>query len=94
MKKFIHNLKIFAVALTAIIISTSVFATSINGVINLNPTKAHPNASGTAFIDREYVSIQARGLKPDAIYTTWFVNTKPKKHETGAGTPPYMFKTD
>ena len=94
MKKIIHNLKIFAVVLTAIIISASVFATSTNGIINLNPTKAHPNASGTAFIDRGHVNIQVRGLKPDSIYTTWFVNTKPKKHETGAGTPPYMFKTD
>ena len=94
MKKIIHNIKIFAVVLTAIIISTSVFATRGNGFVNLNSTKSHPNASGTAFIDREHVSIQARGLQPDSIYTTWFVNTKPKKHETGAGTRPYMFRTD
>ena len=94
MKKFIHNVKISAVVLTAIIISTSVFATNTNGIINLNPTKAHPNASGSTFIGETHVSIQARGLKPDSIYTTWFVNTRPKKHETGAGAPPYMFKTD
>jgi len=94
MKKLIHNIKIFSVVLTAIIISTSVFAISGNGIINLNSTKAHPNASGTAFIGGEHVNIQARGLKPDSIYTTWFVNTKPKKHESGAGIPPYMFKTD
>jgi hypothetical protein len=40
------------------------------------------------------MSIQARGLKPDSVYTVWFVNMKPKKHETGAGAAPYMFKTD
>jgi hypothetical protein len=40
------------------------------------------------------MSIQARGLKPDSVYTVWFVNIKPKKHETGAGAAPYMFKTD
>ena len=28
------------------------------------------------------------------MYTAWFVNTKPKKHEAGAGQAPYMFKTD
>lgn len=63
-------------------------------LINLEPTKAHPAASGNALIDDQHVSVQARGLKPNAVYTVWFVNTKPKKHETGAGQPPYMFKTD
>jgi len=85
MKHITHNLKIFAVVLTAIFISTSGLAAGGKGVISLNPTKAHANASGTAFIDNEHVSIQARGLKSSSIYTVWFVNTKPKKHETGAG---------
>jgi hypothetical protein len=63
-------------------------------LIALEPTKAHPAASGSAFIDGQHVSVQARGLKPNAVYTVWFVNTKPKKHETGAGRAPFMFKTD
>jgi len=62
--------------------------------IALSPTPAHPNATGSAFIDGSHVNIQARGLKPDAVYTVWFVNMKPNKHETGAGSPPFMFKTD
>ena len=94
MKHITHKLKIFAVVLTAIFISASGLAASGKGVISLNPTKAHANASGTAFIDSKHVSIQARGLRSNSIYTVWFVNTKPNKHETGAGTPPYMFKTD
>ncbi len=60
----------------------------------LESTAKHPDASGTAFIGQEHVSIQARGLKPDSVYTVWFVNMKPNKHETGAGTAPYMFRTD
>ena len=40
------------------------------------------------------MSIQARGLKANSIYTVWFVNMKPKKHEAGAGSAPDMFKTD
>lgn len=60
----------------------------------LQPTPAHPDANGSAVIDRHHVSIQARGLKPDSVYTVWFVNLKPKKHETGAGSAPYMFRTD
>lgn len=45
--------------------------------IALSPTPAHPNASGTAFIDGSHVNIQARGLKSEAVYTVWFVNMKP-----------------
>jgi len=60
----------------------------------LESTEQHPDANGTALIDQKHVSIQARGLKPDAVYTVWFVNMKPKKNETGAGSAPYMFRTD
>lgn len=56
--------------------------------------KTHPNASGTATFSDDGLSIRARGLKPDKVYTVWFVNMKPKKNEIGAGSPPYMFKTD
>jgi hypothetical protein len=62
--------------------------------LTLDAIKDHPAAKGTAFFNDNYVSIQARGLKPDSVYTVWFVNMKPKKHETGAGSAPYMFKTD
>ena len=62
--------------------------------IRLEPVGNNNNANGTAVIDQDHVSIQARGLKPEAVYTVWFVNTKPKKHETGVGTAPYMFRTD
>ena len=61
--------------------------------LTLDATKDHPTAKGTAVIKDNYVSIQARGLNSNSIYTVWFVNMKPKKHETGAGVAPYMFKT-
>ena len=60
----------------------------------LMATKAHPNASGTASFSQDGLSIRAKSLQPDKVYTVWFVNMKPKKHEIGAGNPPYMFKTD
>jgi hypothetical protein len=62
--------------------------------IALTPTKMHPSASGSTIISDKSINVQTRGLKPDSVYTVWFVNMKPKKHETGAGTAPYMFKTD
>lgn len=62
--------------------------------ISLMATPKHPNASGAATIDDKSIQIEAEGLKPNSVYTAWFVNTKPKKHETGAGQAPYMFRTD
>ena len=60
----------------------------------LMASKAHPNATGTASFSKDSLSIQAKGLQPGKVYTVWFVNMKPTKHEIGAGNPPYMFKTD
>ncbi len=61
--------------------------------IILDPMKKHKAASGSAFIRSDSLSIEARGLKPNSVYTVWFVNKKPKK-EAGAGSAPYMFKTN
>lgn len=56
--------------------------------------KDHPKASATLDLSKDKIGIRAEGLKPDSVYTVWFVNMKPKKSEAGAGTMPYMFKTD
>lgn len=83
----------------ALIVIASMFVFSISWAAGgrtfvLEPTAQHPQANGTAVIDTGHISIQARGLKPDAVYTVWFVNMKPKKSEAGAGSAPYMFRTD
>ena len=62
--------------------------------LTLMAVKAHPNASGNAYFNENGLSIQAKSLRPNEVYTVWFVNMKPKKHEIGAGSAPYMFKTD
>jgi hypothetical protein len=87
--------KIMLSILVLVIAAFSISAMAGTGhELTLNATKEHPAALGTALIKDNYVSIQARGLKANSIYTVWFVNMKPKKHETGAGSAPYMFKTD
>ena len=72
-------------------------ATAWRTKIPLMATKMQQGGSGTTSINDESLSIHASGLKPNAIYTVWFVNMgpnmKPKAH-TGAGVSPYMFKTD
>lgn len=89
-----------------IIIILSVFAFVLPGIVGhafgtqgqykdaLAATPEHPDASGTLVITDTSIAIEAKGLKSNSVYTAWFVNTKPKKHEAGAGEPPYMFKTD
>jgi hypothetical protein len=87
----------FQIALI-ILISISIYSLSwamSNGhELVLDPTAKHPDANGTAVIADDHINLQARGLKPEAVYTVWFVNMKPKKNETGAGTAPFMFRTD
>lgn len=83
-------------AVTFAILTIGAFSWAAGGGVKvpLMATKQHPNASGTALIGSGNISIYAKGLKPNGVYTVWFVNMKPKKHEAGAGEPPYMFKTD
>ena len=88
------RLTILVCALALVAFGTLSLASQAGEKIFLMATKKHPNASGTAVIDETSIEIDAKGLKPDSVYTAWFVNTKPKKHETGAGQPPFMFKTD
>ena len=56
--------------------------------------KSHPNASGTVSFSDNGLSIRVKGLRSSRVYTVWFVNMTAKKHEIGAGSSPYMFKTD
>jgi len=62
--------------------------------LSLMADKAHSGASGALTLSENSIGIQARGLRPNGVYTVWFVNMQPKKQEAGAGQAPYMFRTD
>lgn len=62
--------------------------------LSMMAAKEHPKAGGTLTLSADAISITAEGLKPDSVYTVWFVNMKPKMSQAGAGEMPYMFKTD
>ncbi len=51
-------------------------------------------ASGTAALAGNALTITARGLKPNAVYSVWFVNMGPTMTKAGVGKAPYSFKTD
>lgn len=78
------------------ILMLSLSALSWAGATNLPlmADKSHSGASGAAYLSEGSIKIDAKGLRPHGVYTAWFVNMKPKKQEAGAGTAPYMFKTD
>jgi hypothetical protein len=87
-------LSVIVVTVVAVGLNAVSWAADGGEKIALMATKDHPGATGTAVISAQNISIEANGLKPNSVYTAWFVNMKPKKNETGAGQPPYMFKTD
>ncbi len=69
-------------------------ASPAGSTYSLTATKNVPGASGSAVISDTHIDVNASGLKPNSVYTVWFVNMQPKKQETGAGQAPFMFKTD
>ncbi|MCI0657933.1 MAG: hypothetical protein L0170_12820, partial [Acidobacteria bacterium] len=62
--------------------------------IALNRSQGVQSGSGEAVIADGILSIQAKDLKPNSVYTVWFVNMKPNEEMAGVGTAPYAFKTD
>ncbi len=92
--KTINTYKIIMITIISIFFISTSWASNPGRTFQLEATSAHPDANGTAVIDQNHVSIQARGLKSDSVYTVWFVNMKPRKDQTGAGSAPYMFQTD
>lgn len=86
------SLTIITVGLLVLTFSAFVWAGNAN--LTLMADKSHKGAGGTASISDNSMKIEAEGLRSNGVYTAWFVNMKPKKQEAGAGTMPYMFKTD
>lgn len=57
------------------------------------------SAAGEAVIKdmpqgQKEITIDAKGLKANGVYTVWFVNMKPKMDMAGVGSGDYSFKAD
>ncbi len=90
MNHTLKKLTLFALVLTI----TSLTAFAWAGEMSMMAMKDSPKAGATMHLTKDSLAIHARGLKPDSVYTVWFVNMKPTKSQAGAGSMPYMFKTD
>ncbi len=67
--------------------------------LSLSPDKAGKDASGEVVIknvdtSQKQIVITVRGLKPEGVYTVWFVTMKPKMDMAGIGSPDYVIKID
>lgn len=82
----------FVFALALLVVAGAAGAGDVS--FPLKAEKDNPGAGGTATLSGGEIRVEAEGLRPNAVYTVWFVNMKPKKHEAGAGTAPYSFRTD
>jgi hypothetical protein len=75
------------------------FAWAAEQKVTLKAGPEGKGASGEALIkDKEpgqkEITISAKGLKPNGVYTVWFVKMKPKMDMMGIGTPNYVMKID
>lgn len=87
-----------ALVWTVILAVAAVGATAATAVeaktFPLMGQKDSPKASGTARIEETKLAVTATGLRPNAVYTVWFVNMQPSMSKAGAGSAPYSFKSD
>jgi hypothetical protein len=65
----------------------------------LSPDKTGKGASGEISIKdtntgQKEITITVRGLKPEGVYTVWFVNMKPKMDMAGIGAPDHVIRID
>jgi hypothetical protein len=82
----------------ALLLASGPAAFSAEKVV-LKPGAERPDARGEAVVravgaDQQEVAITMRGLRPDAVYTVWLVNEKPRMSMAGLGKADYTFTTD
>src|SRR3972149_6412198 len=84
--------------LTAVVLLAGVASAAMEEKIMLKADKAGKGANGEAVIkemgDQREITITMTGLKPNAVYTVWLVNMKPKMDMIGVGMGDYSFKSD
>lgn len=62
--------------------------------ITLQRSQGVERGSGEAVMTDSALTIRVKDLKPESVYTVWYVNMEPKHEMAGVGPSPYTFKTD
>ena len=80
-------------AVFAFVTVTALSASAAEKKVTLMGAKDEPKASGTATIGRDTITITAKGLKPNSVYSVWWVNMEPRMDKAGAGQAPNVSPT-
>jgi hypothetical protein len=84
---------IVGLAFTAVLASVRA-SDAAQAKITLQRSQGVEQGSGEAVITDGALTVRAKDLKPDSVYTVWYVNMETKHEMAGVGSSPYMFKTD
>lgn len=84
------------VSAVALVVGMALVGSAVAGdkKFSLMGQKDSPKAKGAAVVEGTKLTITAQGLKPNAVYTVWFVNMQPTMSKEGAGEAPYAFTAD
>jgi len=93
--------KIVGLLLVLVLVLAAAFSAEAAGdrKVALKAGKSAKGASGQLVIadkgaDAKEITLRAKGLKPDSVYTVWLVNMKPKMDMAGVGEGDYSFRSD
>lgn len=76
------------------VLATGRASSAAQAKITLQRAQGVEQGGGEAVIADSALTIRVKDLKPDSVYTVWYVNMEPKHEMAGVGPSPYMFKTD
>ncbi|NJD69307.1 MAG: hypothetical protein C3F12_08480 [Candidatus Methylomirabilota bacterium] len=62
--------------------------------ITLQRSQGVERGSGEAVMTDSALTLRVKDLKPESVYSVWYVNMEPKHEMAGVGSSPYMFKMD
>lgn len=76
------------------VLATGRASDAVQAKITLQRSQGVERGSGEAVITDSALTIRVKDLKPDSVYTVWYVNMETKHEMAGVGPSPYLFKTD
>lgn len=92
-RKIISLIVSIGLAFSASLGASSAFGAAEEKLI-LNRAQGVEQGSGEAVITDRALTIRVKDLKPESVYTVWYVNMEPKHEIAGVGPSPYKFKTN
>lgn len=93
------QLKLTALFAVVLLLVSAGFSQAAVDRLALAGEKAFKQATGEAVISdatagQKEINLKVSGLKPDSVYTLWFVSEEPSMDMAGVGRPDFAFRSD